>query len=69
MTSTSAPWPDRSSTVVVYPKEAALLRGLSPTWKKNRMAGKTCRVGEIQWCFNWQDPKTVCKTSKLWDES
>ena len=30
----TAPWPNRSSTVVVYPKEAALLRGLSPTCKK-----------------------------------
>ena len=69
MTSTLAPWPNRSSTVVVYPKEAALLRGLSPTWKRICTMGKICPVGAIQWCFNWQNPKTLSKTSKLQDES
>ena len=40
-----------------------------PNLEKICTMGKICLVGAIQWCFNWQDPKTQSKTSKLQDES
>ena len=40
-----------------------------PNLQKICTVGKICIVGAIQWCFNWQDPKTLSKTSKLQDES
>ena len=36
-----------------------------PNLQKICTVGKICIVGAIQWCFNWQDPKTLSKTSKL----
>ena len=69
MTSTLTPWPNKSSTVVVYPKGSYSAERAIPNLEKIHTVGKICSVGVIQWCLNLQDPKTLSKTSKLQDES
>ena len=51
------------------PRKLLCWEGYPQPGKQIRIVSKICRIGAIQWCFNWQDPKILWQTSNLLDES